>query len=191
MIVSVHQPSFFHYEGGLDKIRQSDLHIVLAHAQFERGNYQNRFRLGERWFTMSVNQRLEPLNKKFYANPRVDFEAIKRRIPEYAGALSRFDDLIQESLVLTNVGIAKRVCEILGIDTPFVFDGPTELRGTARLVDLCRRAGATTYLSGPSGPKYLDFDLFQEAGIEVDVQERGSARAAVELLLEKEMHRAA
>jgi hypothetical protein len=40
-------------------------------------------------------------------------------------------------------------------------------RKSERLVDLCRRAGATEYLSGPTARGYLDEGLFNEAGIEV------------------------
>jgi hypothetical protein len=36
---------------------------------------------------------------------------------------------------------------------------------TERLVDLCRQAGATEYLSGPSAKNYIDATLFVRAGI--------------------------
>jgi hypothetical protein len=39
-------------------------------------------------------------------------------------------------------------------------DGKTE-----RLVELCRQAGATEYLSGPSARGYIDESLFESAGI--------------------------
>ncbi|MCI0561428.1 MAG: WbqC family protein, partial [Nitrososphaera sp.] len=37
-----------------------------------------------------------------------------------------------------------------------------------RLVDLCRQAGATAYLSGPSAKSYLDVNAFSEAGIQLE-----------------------
>jgi len=36
---------------------------------------------------------------------------------------------------------------------------------TTRLIDLCRQAGATEYVSGPSAKAYMDEGLFEEAGI--------------------------
>lgn len=184
MVVSIHQPNFFPYEGVLDKIRRSDIHVVLAHAQFERGNYQNRFGRGGYWYTMSVSQKLEPLVEKRYTKPHEDFAAILRRLPERAGLLAEFTDLIGESLVETNVGILRRICERLRITTPIVLDHPTDLRSTERLVDLCQQHGATTYLSGASGPKYLDISLFARAGVRVEVQDIAltGRRAAIDVV---------
>lgn len=184
MIVSIHQPNLFHYEGALAKIAASDLHVVLAHCQYERHNYQNRFQYGGRWMTLSVNQALVTLVDKVYRQPLEDYAAIKRRIPERADVLSLFDDCIQASLVETNVAVLRRVLDILGIRTLVVLDDPTEMRRSARLVEICQKHGATTYLSGQSGPEYLDFGLFQEAGIRVDVQAPAGRRPAVDLLHE-------
>ena len=36
---------------------------------------------------------------------------------------------------------------------------------TERLVDLCRQAGATEYISGPSAKDYIDEGLFRQEGI--------------------------
>ena len=38
---------------------------------------------------------------------------------------------------------------------------------TQRLVGICRQAGASVYLSGPSARAYLDETLFEDEGIEV------------------------
>jgi hypothetical protein len=60
-----------------------------------------------------------------------------------------------------------RLCGLLSISTPItwssdygVCEGKTE-----RLVDLCLKAGAQEYLSGPSARDYIDEGLFTEAGI--------------------------
>lgn len=195
MIISIHQPSFFAYSGVLEKIAESDVHVVLANAQFERGNYHNRFRLGDghelwptyRWLTMSINQHLEPLIDKKYNRPREDWTTIKRKIPEYEDVLAHFDDCIRSGpyLVDVNFAILLKVLELLEVETRVIFDYPTTLRGTERLVDICRRTGASTYLSGPSGPKYLDMKQFKAAGIAVEIQAQVPPRAAVEVLRER------
>ena len=41
-------------------------------------------------------------------------------------------------------------------------DGKTE-----RLVEICRQAGATTYLSGPAARSYIEPEIFQAAGVEL------------------------
>ena len=38
---------------------------------------------------------------------------------------------------------------------------------TERLVEICRQAGATTYLSGPAARSYIEPEIFQAAGVEL------------------------
>ena len=183
MILAAHQINLFPFEGIAEKARASDVFVLLGQVQFSPGNYHNRFHQGGRWFTLSVHRGLEPLVEKRYADPFADFERIKRRMgPRYASLLSEFDDCISEQLAETNGAIIWRLFRKLGIGVEIAWDWPTDLRGTDRLVDLCKRFGADRYLSGPSGPKYLDLDVFEREGIRVIVQEPVGRRAAVELL---------
>lgn len=186
VVLAAHQPNFFPYSGVLDKARRCDVFVLLGHVQFTRGNYHNRFNLGNRWYTMGVNQALEPLVAKRYNDPHGDWQAIKRKLPAYARILDGFDDCIGSSLVDTNAAIIRRLFEHLGIVCRVVTDYPTELSATARLVDLCQHYGADAYLSGPSGRKYLDVAPFGAAGINVEWQGPVEPKAAVELLVESE-----
>jgi hypothetical protein len=134
---------------------------------------------------MSAGQSLEPLFAKQYRRPHEDWARIKRRLPAYERELSLFDEDICASLVECNMRILHRLLELLEIRTEIVVDYPTELSSTARLVDLCKHYGATTYLSGPSGAKYMDEELFRAAGILVEYQQpTAQRRAAIELLRE-------
>jgi len=38
---------------------------------------------------------------------------------------------------------------------------------TERLIDLCKQAGATEYISGPSAKGYIDEELFKAEGIKL------------------------
>jgi hypothetical protein len=74
-----------------------------------------------------------------------------------------------ERLSLVNRLFLDELCRILGIRTKVswssdygIIEGRTE-----RLVDLCRKTGATRYLSGPLARNYIDEALFQKAGIEL------------------------
>jgi len=73
---------------------------------------------------------------------------------------------------------------MLGIKTKIVFDYPTDLKGTDRLVDICKHYGATKYLSGISGKDYLDRSLFADHKIELEFQDemKMDKRALVELI---------
>lgn len=170
MIVTIHQPNFFPWLPFFNKMRAADVMILLNHAQWEKGGYQNRFRLGGTWHTMPVKQGLEPIADKRYLEICRYWWRLKEGLPEYRHILSMFDDCITASLSDTNTAIIGRVARMLNIRTALVSDGETGLRGTERLVDLCQRHGATKYLSGESGRKYMDLDLFSAAEIGVEFQ---------------------
>lgn len=61
------------------------------------------------------------------------------------------------------------IAGILGITTKISQSRDYELieGKTARLVHLCKQAGATEYLSGPAAEAYLDESLFETEGITV------------------------
>lgn len=185
MLVSIHQPNLMAYSGLLEKIERSDLFVVMNHVQFSRGKYHNRFEHDGEWYTMSINQALRPLIEKRYAQPVKDWVAIKRKLPAYADVLEEFDEFIGPSLVETNTTILRRTCELLGITTPIVEDYPSSYEGTERLLDICQHYGATEYLSGPSGAKYLDEDMFNKNGIGVRYQMQVKPRSAIDLLKER------
>ena len=61
------------------------------------------------------------------------------------------------------------ICQILGIRTTISRSMDYNLVGdkTDRLVHLCKQAGATAYVSGPSAKAYLDEDVFRNESIAV------------------------
>jgi len=167
MVISIHQPNFVPRAAFFEKIRQSDLFIILGHCQFEKNNYQNRFFADDRWHTMSVASGNIPIVDKRYLHPQKDWKKITDRYNK----LNEFNDLISHDLWRTNSSIIVRACHHLGIKTPILYDYPTELKGTERLVDICVKHGATKYLSGAGGKKYLDLKLFDTYKIEVIFQD--------------------
>lgn len=170
MIVSIHQPNFMPWYPYFQKMQQADVFVVLENCQFEKNGFQNRFNMNDTWYTMSTTRKLIPINEKPYLNHQKDWLRIKNKLPEHYEVLSQFDCCISDNLANTNIEIIKRIKNILEIDTKIVLDYPTEYRSTERLVDICKKNNATTYLSGISGMRYLNMDLFKKEKIEVIFQ---------------------
>lgn len=167
MVVAIHQPNFCPWQPFFQKIQEADVFVILNRCQFEKNNFQNRFNYNNQWNTMSVNKGLQPIYMKKYVNHEQDWKKIIEKHPK----LSIFSDLINESLSHTNTEIIRRACEILKIRTIIISDYESELRSTDRLVDICKTLRATKYLSGISGKKYLNVNLFEESGIKVVFQD--------------------
>jgi len=163
------------------KIDASDIFVIMCNCQYEKNNFQNRFNLNNKWNTMSVNKGLEPIVDKRYLSPDKDWNKIKVNLKEYSSVLDQFDDCISDSLVETNVCLIRKICFMLGIQTEIVLDYPTDLKRTERLYDICKHYGATKYLSGPSGKKYLDLEQFGDT-IEVIYQSEQNKKTILEVL---------
>lgn len=132
MTVSIHQPNFIPYGGFFEKMKQSDIFVIMVYCQWEKGKYQNRFYHNSQWSTMSVNGGLQPIIKKRYINPEQDWKRITDKYP----VLHEFDELISWDLWRTNTAIIVKAANLLNIKTKIVFDYPTDLTGTDRLVDI-------------------------------------------------------
>lgn len=171
MIVTIHQPNFMPWYPFFQKIQQADIFVLLGHCQFEKNGFQNRFNLDGRWNTMSVKKGLEYINKKQYIDSKKDWNRIKNSIPKYKNILSEMDDLITNDLYQTNSSIIHYLVKKLNINTKIVEDYETTLTSNDRLVDICKRYGATTYLAGQGGKDYLNEDLFKQENIQVVYQE--------------------
>lgn len=190
MIVSISQPAYLPWLGYFHRIAQSDLHIVLDHVQFERRSFTNRNRVrmsnGSCWLTVPVKTKgrfatlpiesveidddtdwrtkhWKTLYHGYGKTPHFRehaafFESVYRRPWRFLG------DLCRET---TGYLLAE-----LGIGTPLLSSSEMSPQGTKTdlLLDLCRKVGATTYLSGPLGRNYIREEIFDRAGIGVVYQ---------------------
>lgn len=181
MKLSLHQPNFFPYYPFFQKMEESDIFLIMFHCQYENRNYQNRFNIAESWYTMSVNKGTQIQNNsspsdsifsKKYVNYKNDWDKIKNRLPQYKTILDEFDNNICESLSETNISIILKIKKMLDIKTPIVFDYPTDLRSTDRILDFCEKYNATEYYSGISGANYLNIENFNKKNIKLSFQEK-------------------
>jgi hypothetical protein len=69
-----------------------------------------------------------------------------------------------------NIRLIKLVCTYLNIKTPLVLSQDYAVTGakTERLIQLLKKVGATTYLSGPAAQSYLNENLFRKNGIRLE-----------------------
>ena len=158
-----------------------DEFIFFDTAQYSRGDWRNRNRIktanGIIWLTIPVGRGFQSIAETLVSDPGWAERHWKTLQQSYARAAyfdhyrSSFESLYLGSrepyLSQVNFRFIKSICEVLGINTclSWALDDPAGLGKTERLVQLCSRAGATEYLSGPAARAYLDEKLFADAGI--------------------------
>jgi hypothetical protein len=191
MIVSIHQPAYLPWLGYFHRIAVSDLHIVLDSVQFEKNSFTNRnkVRTANGWCWLTVPVRTSGLFGAL-AIDRVEIETradwqrkhwqtLRQnygRAPYFAAHAPFFEELYAcrwTRLADLCQAMTVYLLKAFGIATPLRYSSQMESGGAKDelILNLCREAGATTYLSGALGRNYLREQLFREAGIEVVYQD--------------------
>jgi len=136
---------------------------------------------GTRWLTVDVLTKghYGQLINEVEINNSVPWSSIHEKsisqnyskAPYFRKYRTFFEDIYHqkwERLADLNEALIKVICQILGISSvEFIRASELNASGesTELLVNICRAVGADTYLSGPSGNKYLDEGLFASEGI--------------------------
>jgi hypothetical protein len=194
------QSSYIPWKGYFGLMGSVDEFVLLDDAQYTRRDWRNRNRIktpaGPRWLTIPVHA------TGHYRDP---IHAITLSEPEWAsrhwrtielhyrpaggfaahGGFLRelYETATQTHLSQVNHHFLRAIADRLGIGTPLTWsmDHALSTRQSERLLELCQRTGATTYVSGPSAKSYLDLELFREHGIEVEFFDYGGYPAYEQL----------
>lgn len=184
--VAIVQSNYIPWRGYFDLIGLVDEFVLYDDVQYTRRDWRNRNRIktsqGPQWLTIPVEVKgkyLQQICETQVESPDWTKRHWKALMHNYSAAphferhRERFEELYlgcdERSLSLINRRFLDAVCSVLGIKTTLTWsmDYGGDGTKTERLVDLCRRTGATAYLSGPSAKEYLDERLFEDAGIAV------------------------
>jgi hypothetical protein len=184
--VAAVQSNYVPWKGYFDLIAASDEFILLDDAQYTRRDWRNRNRIktaqGPAWLTIPVRVRgryTQRIDEVVVSDPGWA-EAHWRTVAQTHARAECFDEVAPavealygnvpgERLSDINRHFLEGACVMLGIDTPLTWstDYGSDATKDERLVELCVKAGADEYLSGPAARSYLDESLFEREGIAV------------------------
>lgn len=185
MIVAIHQPNYLPWLGFFYKIASCDIFVLADIVQYSKKGFINRNKIktpqGTAWLTVGVltkGRYGQLINEVEIDNgapwARIHEKSISQnysKAPYFKKYKAPFEDIYHrewERLVDLNEALIKVICQILGIrSVEFIRASELNVSGErAELpVNICRAVGADTYLSGPSGQKYMDEELFEKEGI--------------------------
>ena len=188
--VAIVQSNYIPWKGYFDLIARCDEFILFDDVQYTKRDWRNRNRIktrhGVQWLSIPVNvsgRYDQPIKEVTIAEPGWAERHWKTIAANYARApfFDAYREPIEclyrsatdESLSAVNRRFIVGLCGLLGIAaqvTSSMDYGVIEGK-TARLVDLCRRSGASRYISGPSARSYIEPELFERAGIELEYME--------------------
>ena len=185
--VAIVQSNYIPWKGYFDLINSVDEFVLYDDCQYTRQDWRNRNRIktanGTRWITIPVSvnnlyeQRLDETETADLRWAQRHWETIRqsyRRAPYFADHAGQLEAAYEACateprLSKINRALLEVVCEILHIGTTLTWSTNYAATGsrTERVVNLCVKAGASTYVSGPRARSYIDAALFDAAGVKL------------------------
>jgi len=185
MRLAIMQPYFLPYIGYFQLIAAADLFVVYDNIKYTKKGWINRnrmlFRGQPHWLTLPlVKASQNRLIAEIELQSDTDWKCklAQTVMTNYAKApfFSQVYPIIEKVLNFPKLNLSSflyhslcLVTAYLDINTPIV---PTSsiypkanLKGQHRILDICQRVGATSYLNPPGGKELYDLELFKVAGV--------------------------
>jgi WbqC-like protein family len=191
MILAAHQPQYLSYPGIFDKMDRADVFVFLDNVQYVKNGWLNRNRLRTRegWIlvTLPVHSKhpsriceVVPVQSDWIIKHRKTISQLYSRskyLERLSGFWSVLDEAQNASLAVINYRSTLEIAKVLGIKPVTVLESELNLSAeeciTAdlRLITLCKKLGCDTYLAGKSGKNYMDLNVWEKHGIQVNRQD--------------------
>lgn len=188
MKLAIMQPYLFPYLGYFQLIHAADKFVFYDDVSFIKNGWINRNRMllggSARYFTvplagaspfMPINEvRFEAPGERWKRKMRGTFEQAYRSAPHRDAGLRLLDEVLASqthSIAALARHSVRLTLEYLGLRREIVESsqgyGNDHLKGQARVLDVCRREGARTYVNSPGGRELYDAGEFGSAGVEL------------------------
>jgi hypothetical protein len=185
--IGIHQPNYAPWLGYFAKMASVDVFVFLDDCQMPGGgSYVSRVKVrgreGAEWMSVPVRRVFgEPINAVRFAEiswPRQHLsklQAIYGRCPFFDSVIETVRPIYEnpgEHLAVFNMRLIRALAGYVGISPRFYLASElaTDSIGSQRLIDIVRRVGGTTYVSGSGGVNYQDPAAFKAAELELVIQ---------------------
>lgn len=184
--VAIVQSNYVPWKGYFDIIAAVDEFVLYDDMQYTRRDWRNRNQIktpqGVQWMTVPVqvsgryHQKIRETRIDGSSWTSAHWKALVqnyRRAPCFAETARWLEPLYAQAghthLSELNRYFIEAICERLGIATTISnsWDYVLPQGRTERLAAICRQAGATEYVSGPSARDYVDERIFADLGIKL------------------------
>jgi hypothetical protein len=188
--ISILQSNYVPWVGFFHLIASSDAVVVLDSVQFTKNDWRNRNRIvgpnGPFWLTIPIRRPAKlstPIDQitvaghEWSQNHLKSIVASLKKRPYWkqheASILTAYESVGKMGLLTDiNVTFMRTLMKQMSIETPLVSDrslGSLPIDPNSRLITLCHRLGANTYLTGPAGMNYLKLRDFQRHGLNIQI----------------------
>ena len=186
--IAILQSNYIPWKGYFDIINYVDEFIIYDEAQYTRRDWRNRnlikTRQGLKWLTIPVEVKGKytqticetKIAEKTWAAKHWEsvrhnyheadyFDEYKFQFESIYKKASELDKLSEVNLLFINF-----VNEILHINAKISQSSQYHLEEdkNEKIISICEQSGASSYVTGPAARQYINEDLFQKNGIELE-----------------------
>ena len=183
-LICIRQPGYLPFSGFFKKIESSDIFVYLDDVQFEKNDWDNRNKIrtsdGSIWLTVPVlhkfGQKLneikivndEEWNKKHLKAIQINYQKAPF-FETYWSEIKKILDTKWDKLIDLNYEFIEYFLSKLDFKNNIVKSSDLGIDGTGteKLLKICKKLNADTYLSGELGRSYLDEGIFNDANIKI------------------------
>lgn len=186
MRVGIIQSNYIPWRGYFDFIDEVDLFIFHDDLQYTKNDWRNRNKIktdqGTIWLTVSVYNKS---SSQLICDTAIDYshgwnqKHINQlqqwyiKAPYFSEYRNEVFDILKHrfsTISDLNSTLCKWIMGKLDMKTPILLSSEFQPQGkkTERVMDILKKVGATTYLSGPAAKGYLEEDKFKHAGIDLE-----------------------
>ena len=183
-VVSIRQPGYLPYMGFFKKIQTSDIFVYLDDVQYERGDFDNRNKIrtfeGAMFLTIPVYNKFgQKLNEVKIVNTedwskkhRMTIKMNYQKAPYFEKYWNSIDQILSnkwDMLIDLNLTLIEYLKSELDLTMKTIKSSELNIdsNGSDKLLQICQKLNATTYMSGEMGKSYLDEKLFSDSGIKI------------------------
>ena len=186
MKVAILQSNYIPWKGVFDMINQVDVFVFFDDVDFTKRDWRTRNTIktsnGNIWLTVPVRKKprgtkINEMEISYDEDWRKKHLLTIQRSYSKAPYFNEYSWVLDEiylgnrDLYLSefNIRTTKLLAKVLGVDAKFINSDDLNASGSKdeRLIGICKKLGATSYLSGPSAKDYIDPDKFKSANIDL------------------------
>ncbi len=184
MKLGIMQPYFFPYIGYWQLINLVDKYVIYDDVNYIKGGWINRNKIlinGEATFLnlylslASPNKKINEIEIDSGIRNQKNLKRIAmayKKAPYYEETYPLLEELLtskETNLAKLNGKIIKEISSYLSMNTEFVYSSEIEkngqLKGQDKIIDICKRQGASAYYNAIGGKSLYDQESFRSEGI--------------------------
>ena len=190
MKLAIMQPYFMPYIGYFQTMAAVDRYVVYDDVQYIKGGWvaRNNLLVGGQRHMFTIQLKGASVNKNFNEIEIGDnFKKLTHllqlnycKAPYYREVMALLEDIFSyedRNLARFLLNSYLKILDYLGIKTELILsseiDKDCSLKGKDKVIDICRRQGATSYLNAIGGQTLYDKEEFAANGIELHFVKTG------------------